>query len=133
MIENYKNESMVDVAYSILKNGSELTMKFQDLYKEVLKLKEISEEDGKKLISQFYTNLTLDGRFVDLKENEWGLRERETYDKVHINMNDVYADMDAETKANYDSEEHDDDENVLGESDEDSDDKSDEESEESYD
>ena len=45
MVENYKNESMVDVAYSILKNGSELTMKFQDLYKEVLKLKEISEHE----------------------------------------------------------------------------------------
>ena len=121
MAENYKNESMVDVAYSILKNGP-LSMKFKDLYSEVLKLKEMSEEDGKKVISQFYTNLTLDGRFVDLKDNEWGLRERETYDKVHIDMNDVYSDMEEEAKENYDAEEHDESEkDALGDGDGDDD------------
>ncbi len=121
MAENYKNESMVDVAYSILKNGP-LSMKFKDLYSEVLKLKEMSEEDGKKVISQFYTNLTLDGRFVDLKDNEWGLRERETYDKVHIDMNDVYSDMEEEAKENYDAEEHDESEkDALGDGDNDDD------------
>ncbi len=104
MAENYKNESMVDVAYSILKNGP-LSIKFKDLFDEVLKLKEMSEEDGRKVISQFYTNLTLDGRFVDLKDNEWGLRERETYDKVHIDMNAVYSELDEEAKMNVDDEE----------------------------
>lgn len=108
MTENYKNESMVDVAYSILKNGP-LSMKFKDMFDEVLKLKDMSEEDGKKVISQFYTNLTLDGRFVDLKDNEWGLRERETYDKVHIDMNAVYSEMDEESK-DIDDEELDEDE-----------------------
>lgn len=123
MAENYKNESMVDVAYSILKNGP-LSMNFKDLFSKVLELKEMSEEDGKKVISQFYTNLTLDGRFVDLKDNDWGLRERETYDKVHIDMNDVYSDMEEEAKENYDAEEHDDDEKdalAEGESEEDED------------
>ncbi len=65
----------------------------------------MSEEDGRKVISQFYTNLTLDGRFVDLKDNEWGLRERETYDKVHIDMNAVYSELDEEAKMNVDDEE----------------------------
>ncbi len=120
MAENYKNESMVDVAYSILKNGP-LSMKFKDLYDEVLKLKEMSEEDGRKVISQFYTNLTLDGRFVDLKDNEWGLRERETYDKVHIDMNAVYSELDEEAKMNVDDEEltKDEKEELLGEDDSD--------------
>ena len=120
MAENYKNESMVDVAYSILKNGP-LSMKFKDLYDEVLKLKEMSEEDGRKAISQFYTNLTLDGRFVDLKDNEWGLRERETYDKVHIDMNAVYSELDEEAKMNVDDEEltKDEKEELLGEDDSD--------------
>ena len=120
MAENYKNESMVDVAYSILKNGP-LSMKFKDLYDEVLKLKEMSEEDGRKVISQFYTNLTLDGRFIDLKDNEWGLRERETYDKVHIDMNAVYSELDEEAKMNVDDEEltKDEKEELLGEDDSD--------------
>mgnify|MGYP003539401767 CR=1 FL=1 len=46
------------------------------------------EED----ISFFYTNLTLDGRFVNVGENKWNLRERVTFDKVHIDMNEIYAD-----------------------------------------
>lgn len=70
MAENYKNESMVDVAYSVLKDGN-VTMNFVDLYNEVLKRIEVSVEDGKKLVANFYTNLSLDGRFVDLKNNEW--------------------------------------------------------------
>ncbi len=131
MAENYKNESMVDVAYSVLK-GVPASMNFKDIYTKVLELKQMSEEEGKKVIAQFYTNLTLDGRFVDLKDNEWGLRERETYDKVHIDMNDVYSDIDEEAKANYDIDEHDEDEDdMLGEregEDEDSDGETDEES-----
>ncbi len=109
MVENYKNESMVDVAYSVLKNGP-LSMKFKDLYSQVLKFKDMSEEDGKKVISQFYTNLTLDGRFVDLKDNEWGLRERETYDKVHIDMNDVYSELEEEQKESIENGDLEDDE-----------------------
>ena len=38
------------------------------------------------------TQLTLDGRFVTLGENVWDLRIRHTFDKVHIDMNEVYSD-----------------------------------------
>ena len=44
-------------------------------------------------ISFFYTNLTLDGRFVNVGENKWDLRERVTFDKVHVDMNEFYADV----------------------------------------
>ena len=47
-------------------------------------------------ISFFYTNLTLDGRFVNVGDNKWNLRERVTFDKVHIDMNDIYADDEEE-------------------------------------
>ncbi|MFA6667330.1 MAG: DNA-directed RNA polymerase subunit delta [Bacilli bacterium] len=131
MAENYKNESMVDVAYSVLKDGN-VTMNFVDLYNEVLKRIEVSVEDGKKLVANFYTNLSLDGRFVDLKNNEWGLRERETYDKVHIDMNDVYSDIDEETEGNTDVEELDDSEKeeLIGDDSDADDDKPDGETDE---
>ena len=35
----------------------------------------------------------LDGRFVTLGENQWDLRSRHTFDKVHIDMRDVYSDV----------------------------------------
>ena len=117
MEKNYKNESMVDVAFDIL-NENQRTMNFQELYHEITKKLELTDEESLAKIAQFYTNLSLDGRFVTLGNNEWDLRKNQTYDKVHIDMNDVYSDIEEETAANPDVEELDEDV-----SDEDSDDK----------
>ena len=89
MEKNYKNESMVDVAFDIL-NETQRTMNFQELYHEITKKLELTDEESLAKIAQFYTNLSLDGRFVTLGNNEWDLRKNQTYDKVHIDMNDVY-------------------------------------------
>ena len=117
MEKNYKNESMVDVAFDIL-NENQRTMNFQELYHEITKKLELTDEESLAKSAQFYTNLSLDGRFVTLGNNEWDLRKNQTYDKVHIDMNDVYSDIEEETAANRDVEELDEDV-----SDEDSDDK----------
>ncbi len=106
MAENYRNESMVDVAYSYLKEVNKIT-KFAELFDAVCERIGLSEEQKEELISTFYTNLSLDGRFVTLGDNEWDLRINQTYDKVHIDMNDVYSDIEEETKANTDLEEYD--------------------------
>jgi DNA-directed RNA polymerase subunit delta len=104
-MENYKNESMVDVAFSVLTDAGS-TVKFKDLYNSVCEKLELSEEEKADRISNFYTNLSLDGRFVTLGENEWDLRSRQKYEKVHIDMNDVYSDIDNETTGNMDLEEY---------------------------
>jgi len=104
-MENYKNESMVDVAFSVLTDAGS-TVKFKDLYNSVCEKLELSEEEKADRISSFYTNLSLDGRFVTLGENERDLRSRQKYEKVHIDMNDVYSDIDNETTGNMDLEEY---------------------------
>ena len=38
-----------------------------------------------------FTNITLDGRFITVGENNWDLRSRHTFSEVHIDMNDIYA------------------------------------------
>ena len=108
-MENYKNESMVNVAYGVLVDAG-TTVKFKDLYNSVCEKLELSEEEKDEKISLFYTNLSLDGRFVTLGENEWDLRSRQKYEKVHIDMNDVYSDIDNETTGNMDLEEYSDEE-----------------------
>ena len=107
MLENFKNESMIDVAYGVLKSKT-TPISFNDMYKEVAQKLGFTPEMASKKVTFFYTDLSLDGRFVDLKDNTWDLRERQTYDKVHIDMNDVYSDIDEETAANADVEELDD-------------------------
>ena len=65
---------------------------WEDVKAELVKLYgEESIENIDEDISFFYTNLTLDGRFVNVGDNKWNLRERVTFDKVHIDMNDIYV------------------------------------------
>ena len=53
----------------------------------------LSKEEAAAKVSRFYTNLMLDGRFVTLGENEWDLRIRHKFEKVHIDMSEVYSDV----------------------------------------
>ena len=91
-----EKESKTDIAYRLmLKKKKERN--FYDLWEDVkAELAKVATpeelENVEEDISFFYTNLTLDGRFVCVGENKWNLRERVTFDKVHIDMNEIYAD-----------------------------------------
>ena len=99
--------SMVEVGYELLvkKQGPQKFNKFWGEVSEVLGL-EVSEADA--YVSDFYTNLSLDERFVILEDNTWDLRDRQSFDKVHIDMNDIYSEIDEEEKELKDGEEEDD-------------------------
>lgn len=90
-----EKESKTDIAYRLmLKKKKERN--FYDLWEDVKAelAKVVAPEELENIeedISFFYTNLTLDGRFVCVGENKWNLRERVTFDKVHIDMNEIYA------------------------------------------
>ena len=109
MEENYKNESMVDVAYSILKNEGSI-LSFTELFDKVAEKLELTESEKNDRISSFYTDISLDGRLVNVKDNKWDLRINQKYENVHMDINDVYAEMDAEAIGNRDREEYDPDE-----------------------
>ena len=84
-------KSFVDTAYElVVKNGD--SVPFATLWNGVCEELGLTEEDRVNRVSYFYTQLTLDGRFVTLGENVWDLRIRHTFDKVHIDMNEVYSD-----------------------------------------
>ena len=87
--------SFVDTAYDIVvKNGAELP--FATLWNNVCEELGLTQEDKVARVSYFYKQLTLDGRFVTLGENVWDLRIRHTFDKVHIDMNEVYSEDEEE-------------------------------------
>lgn len=109
MEENYKNESMVDVAYSILKNEGTI-LSFTELFDKVAEKLELTESEKNDRISSFYTDISLDGRLVNVKDNKWDLRVNQKYENVHMDINDVYAEMDAEAIGDRDREEYDPDE-----------------------
>ena len=97
-------KSMLDVAYTIMSKAKK-EMTFQDLYEQIAKELTMNDDEKKSHLGEFYTELTLDGRFVALTDNGWDLRARHTYDKVHIDVNDVYSDVEEGDEDEEDEEE----------------------------
>lgn len=89
-----QKKSMIDEAYAIVK-GDPKVFTFKELYDLVALNLEMSDEQKMKNIGEFYTELTIDGRFVALGDNTWDLRERHTYEKSHDeSINEVYNEVD---------------------------------------
>lgn len=87
-------KSLLDLTYEFISAQSE-PVSFAEICEYIAKKSDLTKEELDKKISRFYTNLVLDGRFVTLGENTWDLRSRHTFDKVHIDMKDVYSDVEA--------------------------------------
>ena len=86
------SKSLLDLAYDYVSEQKQQS-KFQDIWAYCVKEAGLSEEEANAKVSRFYTNLMLDGRFVTLGENEWDLRIRHKFEKVHIDMSEVYSDV----------------------------------------
>lgn len=85
-------KSLIEIAYEFVESKTE-PVNFSLIWAHVKEVAGLSEEEAAKKAGQFFTNMMLDGRFVTLGENEWDLRSRHTFDKVHIDMKDVYSDV----------------------------------------
>lgn len=71
--QNKDELSMIEVAHAILaKNGE--PMAFVDLANAVQNYLEKTDEEFRNRLSQFYTDLNIDGSFISLGENTWELR-----------------------------------------------------------
>ncbi|WP_046179063.1 DNA-directed RNA polymerase subunit delta [Domibacillus tundrae] len=71
--EELKEMSFLELAHLILADKREPIL-FKDLLAEIKKHLEISEQELKSRMVQFYTDLNIDGSFLSLGENRWGLR-----------------------------------------------------------
>ncbi len=87
--------SMCNVAYDVLKEVNE-KVAFNALWEAVCNRLNIEGEDKINLISNFYTQLTLDGRFMFLDENHWDLRVNHTFDEFSEDSYDSYSDEEDE-------------------------------------
>jgi len=85
-------KSLLDHAYDYLCSKPQ-SVSFAEMWDYIKNAAGLTEEQAADKVSHLYTNLMLDGRFVTLGENQWDLRVRHTFDKVHIDMKDVYSDV----------------------------------------
>ena len=65
--------SMIEVAYAILEQKGDV-IEFTELLVEIQNYLELSETELERRMVRFYTDLNIDGRFISLGDNRWGLR-----------------------------------------------------------
>lgn len=68
---------MIALAYDILSNENK-AMKFLDLWTIVSKEMGFTPSQADDNIAQFYSDLSIDGRFASLPGNTWDLRKRQS-------------------------------------------------------
>jgi len=77
-----KNElSMVEVAHAILEAKNEV-LDFNQLLVEIQEYMELSDEALESRMARFYTDLNIDGSFISLGDNRWGLRAWDPIDSI---------------------------------------------------
>lgn len=85
-------KSLVDYAFDVITERKE-KITFKELFDEVILKSKLSLSEGeiKVRMGKFYTQLSLDGRFVVLTDNNWDLRSNHLFKDVHIDMDDAYT------------------------------------------
>ncbi|MBO1511983.1 DNA-directed RNA polymerase subunit delta [Metabacillus bambusae] len=79
--EQIKEMAMVEVAYELFVEGKKPYI-FSELVEEVSSLLGLTKKQVEEKIAQFYTDINIDGRFICVGENMWGLRTWYPYEQI---------------------------------------------------
>ncbi|MGD6794056.1 DNA-directed RNA polymerase subunit delta [Metabacillus indicus] len=79
--DQLKELSMVEVAYDLMTEKKKPYV-FMDLVKEISQIIGLTKSQVEDKISQFYTDLNIDGRYICVGENTWGLRSWYPYEQI---------------------------------------------------
>ena len=77
---------MIEVAHAILEQKADV-MDFSDLVNQIQTYLGKSDSEIRDSLSQFYTDLNIDGSFISLGENRWGLRSWYAIDSIDEELN----------------------------------------------
>ncbi|MCA1065489.1 DNA-directed RNA polymerase subunit delta [Rossellomorea sp. AcN35-11] len=79
--EELRQTSFIELAHEILVEKKQ-PMAFEEVVSEIKGLLEISDKEVRNRLLQFYTDLNIDGRFIAMGDNRWGLREWYPVDQI---------------------------------------------------
>lgn len=71
--EEVQITSMIDLAGQMLKDEKK-PLTFYEIFDRVAELKGLTDDEKEQKIAQFYTEMNVDGRFLNVGENMWGLK-----------------------------------------------------------
>ena len=86
-------KALINIAYEVVEASKE-PLTFKDLFNKVIALsgRELSDDELKREMSRFYTQLSLDGRFACFSGNTWDLRARHAFKDTYVNISDYDSD-----------------------------------------
>ena len=98
--------SMIEVARAILElRGRDHEMYFDDLVNEIQNYLEKSNSEIREALPLFYTELNVDGSFIPLGDNKWGLRSWYAIDFMDGDEDAIdYSDDDPEDEDSYEED-----------------------------
>lgn len=73
--------SLIEVAHAILEESGEI-INFTELLLQIQDYLDLSDELIEAKMTRFYTDLNIDGRFISLGDNRWGLRAWYAVDEI---------------------------------------------------
>ena len=88
-------KSMVVVAFDLMTRKKKPVV-FLKLWQEVSEIMGFTVAQEEDNIAQFYSDLSLDDRFVNVSENKWDLRSRHTYDESVVDPSAIMIDEDGD-------------------------------------
>lgn len=86
---------MIELAYKLL-SESKQPIAFKDLWDKIKAELEIGPDEEASRIGHFYTDLSLDGRFIQDGDYTWNLRSRTLFDQTHIDTSVFYENEETE-------------------------------------
>jgi len=72
-MDELKETSWIEIAFELLQEKKQ-AVSFEELVTEVIDLLKLNKNEVSEKMVQFYTDLNLDGRFLGIGDNRWGLR-----------------------------------------------------------
>lgn len=97
-------KSMIEVAYGVLKQNKE-PMPFVNLWKLVSEEMGYSQSQFEDNIAQFYTDLSIDSRYINLSGNVWDLRSRHKLAENVLDTDSLSVEEDEEIEESSELEE----------------------------
>lgn len=80
-------EKLIETALLLL-HDSNKELEFKDLWVKTLAKNKVDLEQSVEYISDFYSDLSLDNRFICIDKNKWDLRARRKVSEIIINTED---------------------------------------------
>lgn len=84
-------KSKLDIAFSLLSKKKKPTP-FLKLWEEISQIEALTPSQQEDQIAQFYSDLSIDSRFVNMGENKWDLKSRHTFSETVIDTADFLID-----------------------------------------